>query len=236
MQTAKEIRSFLQTQQNLPKKEILQRFFKTGKGEYGYGDVFLGLTVPQTRAFAKSFQHIPLAEVESLLRSPEHECRLCALEILIFKYKTKDEALRQAIFDLYLRQTEHVNNWDLVDLSAPKLVAPHLPSGERDILYKLAESSNMWERRISVVATLAYVRKNDLEDAVRLCSFHIEDPHDLMHKAVGWVLREIGKKDMSRLRDFLHEHKAKIARTTLRYAIEKMEKEERTYFMTLNQK
>lgn len=236
MHTAKEIREYMRSQLNPEKKAILQRFFKTGEGEYGYGDIFLGLTVPQTRSIAKSFQHIPLTEVGLLLASPEHECRVCALEILIFKYKTKDPAERQAIFELYLNHIPYVNNWDLVDLSAPKIIAPHLPPGKRDLLYELAKSDNMWERRMSVVITLTYVRNQDLEDAIRLCSLHIGDSHDLMHKAVGWVLREIGKKDMNLLRDFLHEHQKVIARTTLRYAIEKMDKEERTYFMTLNKK
>lgn len=223
----------LQSKENKEKKEILQRFFKTGEGEYGYGDIFLGITVPETRAVAKSYQHIPLNEVLLLLKRKEHECRLCALEILIFKQKKASEAVLKELFESYLQHLDYVNNWDLVDLSAPKIMGGYLKDKERSILYELAISPVLWERRVAVITTLAFVRNGDLTDAFALCDLLLEDKEDLMRKAVGWVLRETGKKDKEQLENFLKKNIRRISRTSLRYAIERFGKEEKSYYMHL---
>ncbi|MGL5786847.1 MAG: DNA alkylation repair protein [Bacteroidales bacterium] len=223
----------LQSKENKEKKEILQRFFKTGEGEYGYGDIFLGITVPETRAVAKSYQHIPLNEVLLLLKRKEHECRLCALEILIFKQKKASEAILKELFESYLQHLDYVNNWDLVDLSAPKIMGGYLKGKERSILYELAVSPVLWERRVAVITTLAFVRNGDLKDAFALCDLLLEDKEDLMRKAVGWVLRETGKKDKEQLENFLKKNIRRISRTSLRYAIERFGKEEKSYYMHL---
>ncbi|MGL5319082.1 MAG: DNA alkylation repair protein, partial [Bacteroidales bacterium] len=200
---------------------------------YGYGDIFLGITVPVTRSIAKKYQHIPLEEAEKLLQSVEHECRVCALEICIFKFQKKKSEDREAIFELYIKNMRQINNWDLVDLSAPKIIGKYLENRDRSLLYKLVKSENLWERRISVITTLAFVRNNDLKDALSLCEILLQDPEDLMRKAVGWVLREIGKKDEQTLKEFLKAHIGRLSRTSLRYAIERLSPEERSYFMQL---
>lgn len=228
-----EVVNALYAKANKEKKEILQRFFKTAEGEYGFGDVFLGIPVPETRKVAKSFQHLALNEVVKLLQREEHECRLCALEILIFRYNKKNTDEHELIFNTYMTHLKHVNNWDLVDLSAPKIVGGYLEKRERSILYELAKSEDLWERRIAVITTLAFVRNNDLSDALLLCQLLISDPEDLMRKAVGWVLREVGKKDKEQLKRFLTSNISKISRTSLRYAIERFTPEERNYFMHL---
>ena len=207
---------------------VLPRFFKTGKGEYGEGDKFLGVTVPNIRLVAKQYSHVPLEVVSRLLDSEWHECRMCALLILVMKYKKAAEEEKQAIFDLYLSRTERINNWDLVDLSAPNIVGEHLYSStDRTILYRLAESSLLWNRRIAMVSTLCFIRKGDFGDTFALADKLVTSRHDLMQKAVGWMLREMGKRDISLLRIFLDKHAATMPRTMLRYAIEKMDSAER---------
>lgn len=211
---------------------VLPRFFKTGKGEYGEGDKFLGVIVPNIRLVAKQYSHAPLEVVSCLLDSEWHECRMCALLILVMKYKKAAEQEKQAIFDLYLSRTERINNWDLVDLSAPNIVGEHLYSStDRTILYRLAESSLLWERRIAMVSTLCFIRKGDFGDTFALADKLVNSTHDLMQKAVGWMLREMGKRDISLLRIFLDKHAATMPRTMLRYAIEKMDSAERCEWM-----
>ena len=211
---------------------VLPRFFKTGKGEYGEGDKFLGVTVPNIRLVAKQYSHVPLEVVSRLLDSEWHECRMCALLILVMKYKKAAEQEKQAIFDLYLSRTERINNWDLVDLSAPNIVGEHLYSStDRTILYRLAESSLLWNRRIAMVSTLCFIRKGDFGDTFALADKLVTSRHDLMQKAVGWMLREMGKRDISLLRIFLDKHAATMPRTMLRYAIEKMDSAERHEWM-----
>lgn len=211
---------------------VLPRFFKTGKGEYGEGDKFLGVTVPNIRLVAKQYSHAPLEVVSRLLDSEWHECRMCALLILVMKYKKAAEEEKQAIFDLYLSRTERINNWDLVDLSAPNIVGEHLYSStDRTILYRLAESPLLWERRIAMVSTLCFIRKGDFGDTFALADKLVNSTHDLMQKAVGWMLREMGKRDISLLRIFLDKHAATMPRTMLRYAIEKMDSAERHEWM-----
>lgn len=211
---------------------VLPRFFKTGKGEYGEGDKFLGVTVPNIRLVAKQYSHVPLEVVSRLLDSEWHECRMCALLILVMKYKKAAEQEKQAIFDLYLSRTERINNWDLVDLSAPNIVGEHLYSStDRTILYRLAESPLLWERRIAMVSTLCFIRKGDFGDTFTLADKLVNSTHDLMQKAVGWMLREMGKRDISLLRIFLDKHASTMPRTMLRYAIEKMDSAERHEWM-----
>ena len=211
---------------------VLPRFFKTGKGEYGEGDKFLGVTVPNIRLVAKQYSHAPLEVVSRLLDSEWHECRMCALLILVMKYKKATDEEKQAIFDLYLSRTERINNWDLVDLSAPNIVGEHLYSStDRTILYRLAESPLLWERRIAMVSTLCFIRKGDFGDTFALADKLVASRHDLMQKAVGWMLREMGKRDIFLLRIFLDKHAATMPRTMLRYAIEKMDSAERHDWM-----
>ncbi|MBR5803229.1 MAG: DNA alkylation repair protein [Bacteroidaceae bacterium] len=203
---------------------ILPRFFKTGEGEYGEGDRFLGVAVPHIRLVAKGYVHASMEVVEKLLYSEWHECRMCALVILMAQYrKAKDEG-KERIFDFYLTHTNRINNWDLVDVSAPHIVGEHLyPREDRTLLYRLAESPSLWERRIAIVSTLAFIRKGDLSDAFALADKLVYSTHDLMQKAVGWMLREMGKRDIGLLRIFLDKHASTMPRTMLRYAIEKMD-------------
>ena len=210
------------------KKEILPRFFKTGKGQYGEGDRFMGVTVPNTRKVAKSAAGLSSDVVEMLLESPWHESRLCALLILIEKYRKDPET----IVTFYLNHTRWVNNWDLVDLSAPYILGDYLVKLEdRSILYELAQSPVMWEQRIAIVSTLMLIRNGQFEDTMRLAQKLLSARHDLMQKAVGWMLREVGKRDKGLLQSFLEKHKSQMPRTMLRYAIEKFSPEERAYYM-----
>ena len=211
---------------------VLPRFFKTGEGEYGEGDKFLGITVPHIRLVARQYGHAPLEVVNRLLDSEWHECRMCALLILVMQYKKATEEDKQAIFNLYLSRTERINNWDLVDLSAPGIVGEHLyPCTDRSILYRLAESPLLWNRRIAIVSTLTFIRRGDFNDTFALADKLVTSRHDLMQKAVGWMLREMGKRNIALLRIFLDKHAATMPRTMLRYAIEKMDSAERHDWM-----
>jgi 3-methyladenine DNA glycosylase AlkD len=209
----------------------LQGFFKTGKGEYGEGDVFLGLRVPDQRRVAKKYRKAPLTDVSELLRSEIHEHRLTALFILTEQFNKGNEETRRRIVDLYLSNTAYVNNWDLVDSSAHKILGEWLIDKERGLLYELARSESLWERRISVISTFAFIRRGDLVDAVALAEALVDDEHDLIHKASGWVLREVGKKDQSVLEKFLLDHYKTMPRTMLRYSIERLPEELRRFYM-----
>ena len=208
-----------------------QRFFKTGPGEYGEGDIFRGIRVPVQRKVARQYRHIDLETTIALLHSPYHEDRLVALFILVEKYKKGDEALKEEIYRLYLANTSHINNWDLVDSSAHKIVGPHLDSRDRSILYRLAKSDSLWERRISVMATAYFISKNDFEDTLRLSTILLNDKEDLIHKVVGWMLREIGKRNFELEESFLDQYSREMPRTMLRYAIEKFPEERRQYYL-----
>ena len=214
----------------------LQKFFKTGPGQYGEGDVFIGVVVPHTRSIAKANLQTPLAEIRKLLKSKYHEARLCALLILTERFKKAPEKERKEIFTFYLKNTTCVNNWDLVDLSCPTVVGEYLLDKNRDILYKLAESECLWEQRISIVSTYAFIRENDFYDTLELSKKLFTHKHDLMHKAVGWMLREAGKRDRKTLTDFLEEYATKMPRTTLRYAIEHYPEPERQYFLKMKRR
>ncbi|MEZ7695532.1 DNA alkylation repair protein [Prevotella sp. oral taxon 313] len=227
----KIITSELQALSDDEKREIFPKFFKAGKGEYGEGDRFLGVTVPNIRAIAKQYKNISLNEIRELMQSEWHEVRLCALLIMVEKSKKKDEALRQQLFDLYLSQTDRINNWDLVDLSCRFIVGEYLLDKSRDILYQLAHSPLLWDNRIAIVSTYAFIRKGQLEDTYALSDLMMQHPHDLMHKAIGWMLREAGKRDSERLYDYVMSHRADMPRTMLRYAIEKFSPTERSILM-----
>lgn len=197
------------------------RFFKTAPGEYGEGDKFLGIRVPDCRRIAKKYKQLPLPEVEQLLRSEFHEIRLTAFLILVAQYVRASQDQQQTIYDFYLSHTKYVNNWDLVDSTAHKIVGRHLLNRPRDILYQLAKSDNLWQRRISIISTFAFIDQQQYQDSLKLAQILLNDHHDLIHKAVGWVLREIGKKDQSLEEKFLKQHYQQMPRTMLRYAIEK---------------
>ncbi len=213
------------------KAEIYQRFFKTGKGEYGEGDVFIGLTMPMQRSIAKKYLNLSLPKIQELLKSKIHEHRMSGLIILTEKYKRANERERENIFGFYLKNTRHINNWDLVDVTCPRIVGDFLKNRDKKILYDLVHSENLWERRIAVVSCFAFIQKREFEDALAISEILLEDNHDLIHKAVGWMLREVGKKDIEVLRKFLKGNYKRIPRTTLRYAIEKFEEGERKKFL-----
>lgn len=210
------------------KKIALPRFFKTGKGQYGEGDKFLGVTVPNIREVAKEFKDVNFDVIKELIHSPWHEMRMCALLILV--NNSKKEVTKDT-FDFYLSQTKHINNWDLVDLSAPQIVGQFILDKDRDILYKLAESDLLWDNRIAIVSTLTFIRNNDLNDTYLLSLKMMNHKHDLMHKAIGWMLREAGKRDAKRLYNFVMEYKNIMPRTMLRYSIEKFDIETRKELM-----
>ncbi|MBZ5675792.1 MAG: DNA alkylation repair protein [Acidobacteriia bacterium] len=193
-------------------------FFKTGKSEYGHGDRFIGLTVPTMRRIAHHYIHFPLTDVAKLLASPIHEHRFAALEILVAQYEREKS---KAIFDFYLKHTKFVNNWDLVDTSAPYIVGQHLLTRPRKILYGLTKSTNLWERRIAIVSTFAFIKAGEIDDTFAIAKLLLEDDHDLIHKAVGWALRETGKQSAPALLHFLKQNYSALPRTTLRYAIER---------------
>lgn len=230
-QLTKTITNKLQALSNAEKREIFPKFFKAGKGEYGEGDRFLGVTVPNIRAIAKLHKDISIEEIRELIQSEWHEVRLCALIIMVEKSKKKDEALRKELFNLYLSQTKRINNWDLVDLSCRFIIGEYLLDKSRDILYHLAQSPLLWDNRIAIVSTYAFIRKGQLEDTYALSDLMMHHPHDLMHKAIGWMLREAGKRDSERLYDYVMSHRADMPRTMLRYAIEKFSPKERAILM-----
>ncbi len=221
----------LQEAGNPEQAKVLQRFFKTGPGEYGEGDIFLGIKVPKTREIAKKYSGLSLPKVEELLKSKIHEHRLAGLLILVDKFKKADERTKGDIFNFYLKNSKYVNNWDLVDLTAPNIVGEFLFNKKRDKLYELAGSKNLWEKRISIISTFSFIRKNYFKDAFRISEILMNDKHDLIHKAIGWMLREIGKRDSNILEDFLKKHHKTMPRTALRYAIEKFDEERRKEYL-----
>ena len=212
---------------NEEKRRVLSGFFKTGEGQYGYGDKFLGIPVPLTRTVAKRHKDAPLSVAVGLLQAGWHEARLCGLLIMVEKMKKARGEEAKQLFDTYLANTARVNNWDLVDLSAPQVVGGYLKDKPHDILYELADSSLLWDNRIAIVSTYAFIKDGRLDDTFTLAVRLMGHKHELMHKAVGWMLREAGKRDFARLRDFVYEHYVKMPRTMLRYAIEKFPEDER---------
>jgi len=246
---ATDIISVMESQRNEKQRLQLMRFFKTGVGDYGEGDEFLGLTVPQTRHIVRDAREIPLDELPELLTNQYHEIRLCGFLLLVSKFErlsvkrlvSDPSAIRERdrLVSVYLQYSTYANNWDLVDLSAPKILGHWLllPSqlGDKEkIVDTLAQSRNLWQQRISMVCTWKTTQKGDPTWCLRYAEMHLHHPHDLMHKALGWMLREMGKRvDMNLLRDFLRQHCKEMSRTSLRYAIEKMSASERHYWMTI---
>ncbi len=226
-----QLKKELQNMANSGQAKILQKFFKTGEGEYGEGDIFLGIKVPIQRQIAKKYD-LNLNDIQDLLKSEIHEYRLVALFILIHKYKKSEVKHKEEIFNFYLNNSKKINNWDLVDLSASKIVGNWLIDKPKDILYKLAESENLWEKRIAIISTFTFIRKEEFEDTLAISELLLKDKHDLIHKAVGWMLREVGKRDEEVLEGFLKKHYSDIPRTTLRYAIERFEEEKRKKYLT----
>lgn len=205
----------------------LLRFFKTGKGQYGEGDRFIGITVPVLRKIALRYRTLPLDDIATLLASRIHEHRVAALEILVVQYERADEDARVEIAEFYLQHTTGINNWDLVDLSAPYILGEHLRTRPRGLLDRLAESPNLWERRIAIVSTFSLIRAGEIADTFRIAEKLLADKHDLIHKAVGWALRETGKVSRPALLGFLKKHYPRMPRTALRYAVEHFSPEER---------
>lgn len=230
--TAKTIKKQLLAFGNPEKAQHSAYFFKTGKGQYGEGDKFIGCTVPETRSVAKAYKNTLLKELEELLNDEMHECRLCALIILTEQFSKASDEKRAEIVSFYLSYTHRINNWDLVDLSCYKILGEWLKDKDRTVLYTLADSNLLWEQRIAVVSTMAFIRQNDFSDIVKLSEKLLTHTHDLMHKACGWMLREAGKKDEKVLTAFLDKYVARMPRTMLRYAIEKLLPEQRTHYMT----
>ena len=215
---------------NQDKAKILQRFFKTGKGEYGEGDIFLGITVPESRKIAKKYSDLSYNNIRNLLESKIHEERLIALLILVNNYNKNIEK-RNEIFDFYIENINNINNWDLVDLTADKIVGSFLFEKDKNILYKLAKSSNLWEKRIAIISTFHFIKNNEFSDTLKIAEILLNDKRDLIHKAVGWMLREIGKRNLKVEEEFLKKYYKNMPRTMLRYAIEKFSEVKRKVYL-----
>ena len=231
MLTLKSFKEEIKKESNPEKAKILQGFFKTGKGQYGEGDIFLGITVPQSRKLAKKYSNLALEEIKILLESRIHEKRLIALLILVENYKIAYEKTKDKIYNFYLSNTKRINNWDLVDLTADKIIGHYLINRNKEILYKLAKSENLWERRISIISTFNFIKNNQFQETLKISEILLNDKHDLIHKAVGWMLREIGKRNLSLLESFLFKHYKSMPRTMLRYAIERFPEDKRLAYL-----
>ncbi len=229
--TAKIVESAIIAAGNPEKAVGAQRFFKTGPGQYGEGDIFLGVNNPSVRKMAKGYFKLPITEAVKLLKNKHHEIRLCALLILVEYYRKSDDCVRERILEIYLKNTRYINNWDLVDLSAPGIVGEALLSKKHDMLDCLAESPYLWDQRIAMVSTLTLIRHGEFAATFRLSERFLSHPHDLMHKAAGWMLREVGKRNRLVLTDFLLKHKLAMPRTMLRYSIEHYPEEQRQDFL-----
>jgi 3-methyladenine DNA glycosylase AlkD len=226
-----EIKKKLKRLRNKEKAKQHQRFFKTGPGEYGEGDIFVGVTVPELRKLAKEYKTIGPNEIERLLQSPIHEERLLSLFLLNHRFSKEDEPEKKKIYALYLKNTKFINNWDLVDSSAGHIVGAFLFDKSKKPLYGLAGSENLWERRISIISTFYFIKHNQFTDTLKISNILLKDKEDLIHKAVGWMLRETGKRDMGIEEDFLKNHYKNMPRTMLRYAIEKFPESKRQRYL-----
>ena len=210
---------------------LLQRFFKTGPGEYAEGDRFLGIKVPVVRSIAKKYCGLSLRDIRQLLRSPLHEERFLALIVLIAQFQKGDQTKKETIYKLYLRSTKHINNWDLVDVSAKHIVGAYLLDKDKSVLGELARSRDLWERRIAVLSAFHFIEKGLFDDTLRIAQELRDDPEDLIHKAVGWMLREVGKRDLAKEESFLKKYYRKMPRTMLRYAIEHFPESKRQAYL-----
>jgi len=228
----KELKRAIRANANKDHAKTMQWFFKTGKGEYGEGDKFFGIKVPVQRKIAKQFGELNLDDLQTLLNSKIHEERLISLLILVDKYDKADEKVKEKIYRFYKNNSRKINNWDLVDLSAPKIIGTHLLNRDRKILYKYAYSHNLWQKRISIISTYSFIKNHDFTTTLEISDILMNDDHDLIHKAVGWMLREVGKQEMEALEKFLKTRYNKMPRTMLRYSIEKFpEKKRKKYLM-----
>ncbi len=227
-----QLKKDLEKARKYKKVKGLSRFFKTGKGEYGEGDLFLGVSVPNQRKTAKKHSNLPLKDLQKLLSSKIHEYRQTALFILINKYKKINDAGKKKIFDFYLKNSKNINNWDLVDCSAYHILGNYLLKKDKLILYKLAESKNLWEKRMAIIATFELIKNGQFQDTLKIAKILLSDSHDLIHKAVGWMLREVGKRNQKKEEQFLKKYYKVMPRTMLRYAIEKFNEKKRKYYLT----
>ena len=228
MKASEEIRALA----NKERANHSKKFFKTGKGEYGYGDIFLGVRVPKIRLIAKKNIDISITDMKTLIKSKYHEERLLGLIILVNKYsKSKDEKDRDQLYNIYISSFKYVNNWDLVDVTCAHVIGKHLLNKDRSILYTWAKSNDLWTKRIAIVSTHCFIRKNDLQETFKIAKILLNDEHDLIHKAVGWMLREAGKKDMEKEEIFLKKHYKTMPRTMLRYAIERFPEPKRQKYL-----
>jgi len=226
------IKNILTNNSYKAKAIALSRFFKTGKGQYGEGDKFLGVMVPQIRAVVNKYWSTTTEkEIKELITNRYHELRLAGLLILVKKYEKGTQGEQQKIYNYYLAHLKYINNWDLIDLTAPHIVGKYLLNVDRKILYDLARSTSLWERRVAILSTFAFIRNNDFKDTIAISKILLHDDHDLIHKAVGWMLREIGKKDIDLLKEFLSNYATTMPRTMLRYAIEKLDPKELAHYM-----
>jgi 3-methyladenine DNA glycosylase AlkD len=229
----KQIEKDLKQYSNPKKAKNLQKFFKTNKGEYGYGDIFLGITVPEIRNIVrKYYKEVPIKDLLYFVQSKYHEYRLFGLLSLVSKFeKSKDEKKREEIYRTYISNTKYINNWDLVDLTSYKLVGSYLKDRKRDTLYTFAKSNDLWKQRISIISTYSFIRDNDFKDTLAISKILLNHEHDLIHKAVGWMLREVGKRDIGVEEKFLKKYYKDMPRTMLRYAIEKFEEDKRQKYL-----
>ncbi|OEU67437.1 MAG: DNA alkylation repair protein [Desulfobacterales bacterium PC51MH44] len=227
----KNIQRKLQQLGSKKKAKVSQRFFKTGPGEYGEGDVFIGVRVPDLRKLAKEYQSITIKEVKQLLKSAIHEERQLALLMLVNKYSKGNETVKKGIYELYLQYTQFINNWDLVDVSAHHIIGAFLLDKSEEPLFRLAKSRNLWERRIAIISTFHFIKHNKYTATLKIAKILLADKEDLIHKAVGWMLREIGKRHMPNLEMFLKKHYKRMPRTMLRYAIEKFPEDKRQGYL-----
>lgn len=230
------IKKELNLKSNKEKALILQKFFKTGIGEYGEKDIFIGVSVPEIRKISKKFQSLSYDKIIILLNSKIHEERMAALFIMINRYKKKNSSEKKKIFEIYLKNINNINNWDLVDVSCSHIIGNYLIDKPRDILYDFADSNNLWKKRISIVSTLTFIKNNDYCDTLKISKKLLKDNHDLIHKACGWMLREVGKRDLEKLENFLDLNYNEIPRTMLRYSIEKFSDNKRKYYLYLKNK
>ncbi len=234
--TADDVEQALAAHSNPDDAVFLQRFFKTGKGQYGEGDQFIGIRVPATRLICKQFKDLPLPEIQKLLNSPVHEHRLAAVIMLANAYPKASVTQQQAIYDLYLKNTRagRINNWDIVDITAEYVMGAHLQNRDKAVLYELARSNDVWQKRVAIMSTFGYIKRGDPSTTFDIIDILLHDPHDLIQKAVGWMLREIGKRvDESLLTDFLDKHAHDMPRTALRYSLEKLTAAQKLHYMQL---
>ncbi len=226
-----ELKKRVEKESNRKQAAVLQRFFKTGKGDYGEGDIFAGIKIPVQRKIANEFKELCYDDITQLINSKIHEERMIGLLILVNKYENSNEDERDKVYKFYIKNRKGINNWDLVDLSAPKIAGKHLLLKDKDILYKFAHSKNLWERRIAVISTYSFIKEGNYITTFDISDILLNDKHDLIHKAVGWMLREIGKKNQVAEENFLKARYKKMPRTMLRYAIEKFPERKRKKYL-----